>query len=249
MKPRFLGNSCVDVAGLYQDDRNGRGGSGSSPTLPASAANGWYARYGKRVFDLVVALISLVALSPIILLAALVVLAGDGAPVIYRQARSGIHLRSFVIAKFRTMLRDAEHRPGAWKKSDPRAGSQPVAENEESEKDTRLFRGAAFLRRYSIDELPQLWNVVCGDMSIVGPRPLMCVQVEENWDALGDVLRARAHVRPGITGLWQVSGRSNLTFEHMMTLDLEYVQNLSFFGDLKILLRTIGVVLRASGAV
>ena len=104
------------------------------------------------------------------------------------------------------------------------------------------------MRRFSLDELPQLWNVLIGDMSIVGPRPLLCSQVEDNYAMLANVLMQRATVRPGITGYWQVSGRSDVTFDRMMVLDLEYVRNLSLWGDLAIILKTFAVVLRGTGA-
>ncbi len=249
INPPKVGSYRVDIARFA--DNNGWGSE--APAFRAitfsDASAGWYVRYAKRSFDIAIALTAVLLFSPILLLASLIVLAGDGAPVIYRQARAGLNLRPFVIAKFRTMVRDAEHKPGAWKKSDPQTCAEVVAAADNTDRDYRVYRGAAFLRRYSVDELPQLWNVLRGDMSIVGPRPLMCKQVDDNVALLGDILRMRSRVRPGITGLWQVSGRSDLTFDHMLKLDVEYVENLSFMGDVRILLKTISVVVRAAGAV
>jgi exopolysaccharide production protein ExoY len=206
---------------------------------------GFYVNYGKRLLDIFIATLAMVILSPVMLAAAVIVATSDGLPVIYCQARAGGGLRPFIIAKFRTMYQNCEGKPGSWKKSDPQwqeqAGSEP-------QRDPRILPGAAVLRRFSVDELPQLWNVLRGDMSIIGPRPLLISQVEENFDRIGEVLVRRAAVLPGITGLWQVSGRSDVTFERMLLLDVEYVKTLSFRTDLVILLRTIKVVLRGSGA-
>lgn len=216
--------------------------------VPGIAPNSFYVRHGKRLCDIVIAMAAVTVLWPIMLAASLAVALGDGFPVIFRQARAGMHLRPFVIAKFRTMKLDFESHAGSWKKSDPGSDGATQSAPQQATSDPRIFRGAGLLRRYSIDELPQLWNVLAGDMSIVGPRPLLCRQVDDNFAVMADVLTLRAAVRPGITGLWQVSGRSDVTFERMMKLDSEYVRGVSFTGDLQIIARTILVVLLAAGA-
>jgi lipopolysaccharide/colanic/teichoic acid biosynthesis glycosyltransferase len=191
--------------------------------------------------DVLGALIALILLSPLLLVTAAAVAWADGAPVIFRQHRAGTGLIPFMVFKFRTMYRDADKRAGSWKRSDPRY------QDNGGGCDPRILPGASQLRRYSLDELPQLINVLKGDMSLVGPRPLLLTQLSEDC-APADVMEARASVPPGITGLWQVSGRSDISFGRMMELDLEYVRGLSFSGDLAIILKTVVVVFRASGA-
>lgn len=248
-----LGSLKAGVNGMKQSDSNVMVHAAAPRVEPnpprvvvtVPLACSFYARSGKRLLDIVIASAAFVLLSPVMVVTALIVAFGDGLPVIYSQPRAGVNLRPFTIAKFRTMFQNCEERQGSWKRSDPQwqehAGSVP-------QRDPRIIPGGNALRRYSLDELPQLWNVLRGDMSIVGPRPLLCSQVESNRASLGDVLARRALVRPGITGLWQVSGRSDVTFAKMMVLDTEYVETLSFRTDLSILLRTVKVVLRGSGA-
>ena len=162
----------------------------------------------------------------------------DKGPIFFRQRRAGREGKIFSVWKFRTMYVDAEERQAT------------LVEQNESDgmlfkirKDPRVFGVGRWLRASSLDELPQLINVLRGDMSLVGPRPLPA----EDGDFLGDV-RRRLLVRPGMTGLWQVSGRSDLSWDDAVRLDLYYVDNWSLAFDLTILWRTIGVVLRRKGA-
>jgi lipopolysaccharide/colanic/teichoic acid biosynthesis glycosyltransferase len=159
--------------------------------------------------------------------------------VIFRQTRIGVGGKPFQMLKFRSMVADAEQR---------RAELEEFNENDgllfKIRDDPRVTRVGAVLRRYSIDELPQLWNIVRGDMSLVGPRPPLPQEVAA-YDS--DATR-RLRVRPGLTGLWQVSGRSDLTWEESLRLDLRYVDNWNFWLDVAILWRTWRAVVGRSGA-
>ncbi|AXK46872.1 sugar transferase [Brachybacterium saurashtrense] len=197
---------------------------------------------GKRLFDLVASAAMLAVLAPVLAAVALRVRLHDGGPVIFRQRRVGREGEGFEMLKFRTMVTDAE------------AVQVEMAERVMQDRgnavmfkmrdDPRITRPGRFLRSYSLDELPQLWNVLRGDMSLVGPRPALPREAT-GYD--GDAQR-RLSVRPGITGLWQVSGRSDLSWEDTVRLDLYYVDNWSFTQDLQILVRTVRAVLASSGA-
>ena len=193
----------------------------------------------KRLFDLVAATMALLVLSPLLLVVALIVKLQDGGPVFFRQARVGRTGQPFGMIKFRSMVMDAEARLAE------------LAELNESDgvlfkirEDPRITRVGRFLRRYSVDELPQLINVLRGEMSLVGPRPPLPAEVDRY--AL-DVHR-RLLVRPGLTGLWQVSGRSGLSWDESVRLDLYYVDNWSMMSDLVIVAKTVKAVLGKSGA-
>lgn len=170
----------------------------------------------KRAFDVVAASITLLALSPLILAVSLAVVVTDGMPVVYRQRRLGRHGAPFVIYKFRTMRRPSDD------------------EIELLTDDERVTRLGRWLRRTSLDELPQLWNVVRGDMSLVGPRPLLDV----HRDLATEAQRRRYLMRPGVTGAAQVSGRRALTFSQRFDLDALYVDSWTLRGDLKIIALT-----------
>jgi lipopolysaccharide/colanic/teichoic acid biosynthesis glycosyltransferase len=199
-----------------------------------------------RVLDIVVAAVLLVVLLPLLLLIAAVIRIDSRGWVVYRQERMGRGCRPFVVNKFRTMAAGAGHETHrAFVRGLITGG---CAETESGvfklTEDDRITRAGRFLRRSSLDELPQLWNVLRGDMSLVGPRPPLRYEVElypEHWFA-------RFAVKPGITGLWQVSGRSALTLEEMIKLDLDYARRRSLRLNVGILLRTVPAVLRARGA-
>jgi lipopolysaccharide/colanic/teichoic acid biosynthesis glycosyltransferase len=198
---------------------------------PPPRGAGAYARWGKPALDRAAAAVLLVALSPVLLLTAAAVVADSGLPVFFLQPRLGRGGRPFRILKFRTM------RPGAPAALLP-DGSTLVAP-----RDPRVTRVGRLLRVTSLDELPQLVNVLRGDMSLVGPRPDL-VEQERLYD---DEVRPKLWVRPGITGLAQVSGRNGLPWRERLRLDARYAQRVSLAGDLRILLRTVGVVVRGSG--
>lgn len=193
----------------------------------------------KRSFDVVVAATALVVLALPMLVCALVIRLTDGGPAFYRQSRVGLHGRLFEMLKFRSMVVDAD-----------RIRVDLEAENEvdgvlfKIRDDPRVTRFGRFIRRYSIDELPQLVNVLRGEMSLVGPRPPLPDEVEQ-YDR--DVHR-RLLVRPGLTGLWQVSGRSDLSWSESVRLDLYYVDNWSLVTDVVIMLKTVRAVVASAGA-
>lgn len=193
----------------------------------------------KRLLDVAAASIGLIALAPLMLTVALGIWATMGRPVLFCQLRTGHNGRAFTMYKFRTMVRDAEQR---------KAGLAAMNEVDgpafKIRSDPRVTPLGKLLRRTSIDELPQLYNVLIGRMSLVGPRPL---QIEEQQRIIGPQ-RRRLSMKPGITGLWQVSGRSDLSFEEWMQLDLAYVDDWSLRLDLQLLLRTIPAVLLGRGA-
>lgn len=191
----------------------------------------------KSCFDRAGALGLLVLLSPL-LLAVAVAVRRDGGPVFFRQLRVGADGREFRMVKFRSMVVDAEARLAALAAANE--GSGPLFK---MRADPRVTRVGAVLRRYSLDELPQLFNVLCGSMSLVGPRPPLPTEVAVYERAA----QRRLLVKPGMTGLWQVSGRSDLSWEESVRLDLRYVENWTFALDLQILVRTVRAV-RGGGA-
>ncbi|MGN6409147.1 MAG: sugar transferase [Curtobacterium sp.] len=196
-------------------------------------------RLGKRALDVVGAGLGLLLLAPVFAVIALVIRADDRGPVFFRQTRVGRDGQEFSILKFRTMCVDAEARMAALEQANEGAG--PLFKMKQ---DPRITRVGAFLRRTSLDELPQLWNVLTGSMSLVGPRPALPREVA----LYEDFADRRLLVTPGITGLWQVSGRSDLDWADGVRLDLHYVENWSFVHDVVILARTIPSVLRSRGA-
>jgi len=187
----------------------------------------------KRVIDVGTALVLLILSAPIILLAGLAMKVSDGGPMLFRQKRVGRHSESFEILKLRTMCVDAED-----KVVELRAGNVRQGPLFKLASDPRVTGFGRFLRATSIDELPQLWNVLRGHMSLVGPRPALPSEVEQ----FDEVLLARHNVRPGITGLWQVEGRDNPDFTLYQRLDLFYVENWTVLLDLAILIGTAKVV-------
>ncbi len=199
------------------------------------------ARIVKAAFDRVGAMMLLFLASPVVLvIAALVCLAPDGrGPAIFRQERVGRNGRPFTLYKFRTMHVDAEARL-----AELRALNDTDGELFKMRKDPRVTAVGRWLRRFSLDEIPQLVNVVKGDMSLVGPRPPLASEVA----GYPADMRRRLVVKPGLTGLWQVSGRSDLSWEESIRLDVSYVENWSLAMDLAILARTVRAVVRSSGA-
>ena len=193
----------------------------------------------RRIFDFVGSLILILILSPVFLLITLAIGLDSRGPAIYRQVRCGLNGRRFTFYKFRSMVQGAETRKGDLLAHNLMDGPVFKMKN-----DPRVTRVGRFLRKTSLDELPQLFNVLRGDMSFVGPRPPIPEEVEkyEGWQ------RRRLSMKPGITGLWQVSGRNQIDFQQWMKLDLEYIDNWSMWLDFKILIKTILVVLLGKGA-
>ncbi len=195
----------------------------------------------KRTFDIVASGAGLLAISPILVAAAIAIKLDSKGPVFFRQARHGRAGREFRIVKFRTMVQDAEARRFELAELNEMEGGGPLFKIQD---DPRITRVGAFLRKTSIDELPQLWNVLRGEMSLVGPRPFV---VHESEQITGWASR-RLETTPGITGLWQVLGRNDIPFEEMVKLDYVYVTNWSLWWDIKILVQTLPVVLNRRGA-
>lgn len=193
----------------------------------------------KAAFDRACATSALLLLSPLFAVVYVVIRWSDGGPAFFRQIRVGQDGRSFTLFKFRTMVPDAEA-----KREQLAAHNETDAVLFKMRKDPRVTRVGARLRRWSIDELPQLINVLLGDMSLVGPRPALPREAA----LYGDHVRRRLVVKPGITGLWQVNGRADLSWDESVRLDLRYVENWSFVLDLQILWKTLSAVRRGSGA-
>ena len=201
--------------------------------------NGWPVVV-KRVFDFLGSAALLILISPALLVTAILIKVSSRGPVLFKQNRLGLNKRHFSIYKFRTMVVDAEKRMSEIAHLNEVSG--PVFK---IKRDPRITPVGRFLRKTSIDELPQLFNVLKGDMSLVGPRPLPVRDYEgfsEDWQ------RRRFSVKPGITCLWQVAGRSSIPFEHWMELDLQYIDRWSLWLDFQILMKTIPAVLKGSGA-
>ena len=195
----------------------------------------------KRTFDIVASGAGLLAVSPVLLAAAVAIKLDSRGPVFFRQARHGRGGREFRIVKFRTMVQDAEAKRFELAELNQMEGGGPLFKIHD---DPRITRVGAFLRKWSIDELPQLWNVLRGEMSLVGPRPFV---IHESEQITGWASR-RLETTPGITGLWQVLGRNDIPFEEMVKLDYVYVTNWSLWWDIKILVQTLPVVLNRKGA-
>lgn len=193
----------------------------------------------KRLFDVVVSALALIVLAPLFVVVAIAIKLESRGPVFFRQTRVGLNGRPFKMIKFRSMYADAEERLAALRAMNEMSGPVFKMKN-----DPRITRVGKFIRKTSIDELPQFWNVLRGEMSIVGPRPPIPSEVREyeRWQ------RRRLSVRPGITCTWQVSGRNAISFEKWMELDLEYIDNWSLWRDFQIFLKTIPAVLTARGA-
>lgn len=199
-------------------------------------------RVTKRSFDLVAAGLGLVVLSPLLLLVAVGILIDGGLPILYRCQRVGRFGRPITVVKFRTMHDGSHHHLKELLTLDEEKRLEYVATRKLRE-DPRRTRFGILLRRTSLDELPQLLNVLSGDMSIVGPRPYLESELRDRPEG-ADILS----VRPGITGLWQVSGRSDLAFAERLAFDMEYIRKRGVRQDVSILLRTIGAVVSGRGA-
>jgi exopolysaccharide biosynthesis polyprenyl glycosylphosphotransferase len=197
----------------------------------------------KRAIDISLSLVLLIILAPLLLVTAILIKLTSPGPVFFVQKRVGFNKRFFSIYKFRTMVMDAEQKLQDIEHLNEVTGPVFKIKN-----DPRITPIGKFLRKTSIDELPQFFNVLCGDMSLVGPRPLQLRDYELFTEAGEDWQRCRFSVRPGITCLWQVKGRSSLPFHQWMELDLQYVRSWSLWLDLQILAKTIPAVLRGSGA-
>jgi exopolysaccharide biosynthesis polyprenyl glycosylphosphotransferase len=195
----------------------------------------------KTVFDIVFSVLALAMASPVMLLTAIAIKLSDGGPVFFTQTRIGRDGKEFQIIKFRSMRVGAEKQ---FEELASQSGYEVNAVQFKLKDDPRVTKIGKFIRKTSVDELPQFFNVLTGSMSVVGPRP----HVEKEVKAYEAHVTRRLLVKPGITGPWQVSGRSELTWEESVALDLGYVQNWSLLEDLKLVMRTVTLILFPSGA-
>lgn len=193
----------------------------------------------KRTMDALLSGFALLVLAPVFAVIALLVRRDDAGPVFFRQERVGVDGTTFTMIKFRSMVTTAEA-----DLADLAAQSEGNGVLFKLRVDPRVTRIGAILRRYSLDELPQLWNIFVGDMSIVGPRPPLATEVAQ----YDDRAYRRMYIKPGLTGAWQVGGRSDLSWDESVRLDLHYVENWSLTGDVRIIMRTFGVILKPTGA-
>jgi lipopolysaccharide/colanic/teichoic acid biosynthesis glycosyltransferase len=198
----------------------------------------------KRTMDLIGSACGLILLAPVLFVVALLVRLESRGPVLFFQKRKGLQGRDFWCVKFRTMVTDAEQRLQDLEARNESAGGVLFKIKD----DPRITTLGRFLRRTSLDELPQLWNVLVGEMSLVGPRPLQLRDSEKLAELEPEAYARRLSVVPGVTGPWQVGGRSNMSSDRMLQLDLNYVENWSIKADVEILARTVVVVLACRGA-
>ncbi|MBF2065484.1 MAG: sugar transferase [Calothrix sp. C42_A2020_038] len=235
---------------LLSGKRNQRQTASASPTrsiikrgqpkkilspLPFESINGEFA---KRLFDITFSLFMLVAFSPVYLLLALLIAISSEGPIFYIQERVGKNYKKFNCIKFRTMVSNADEILMQMMQTSPQL-RQEFESNFKLKHDPRITLIGRFLRITSLDEFPQFWNVLMGDMSVVGPRPL----VEEELPKYGCHIEQILTIRPGITGLWQVSGRNDIPYPRRVQIDLHYVKFRTFWLDLWIVLKTVGVVI------
>lgn len=213
-----------------------------STTARQLSNSGYINRQVKRIFDFSVALLLLLFLTPLFVLIVIIMKISDPGPILFKQKRVGLNGKLFDIYKFRSMVVNAEEKL----KADKELYAKYIRNNYklEPEDDPRITKLGLFLRKTSLDELPQLINVLKGEMSLVGPRPVVKEELKQYKEKTRDFLS----VKPGITGYWQVSGRSNVGYPERVDLELYYVYNQSFWFDLYILLKTIGVVLAKKGS-
>ncbi|KJB86202.1 hypothetical protein AZ66_20235, partial [Paenibacillus sp. E194] len=193
----------------------------------------------KRAADIIISLLGICIVSPLLLIVAIIIKFDSRGPVFIHQKRIGKNGAPFCMHKFRSMVNNAEELKEQLKKFNEADGPAFKMKN-----DPRITRVGRLIRKFSIDELPQLFNVLKGEMSLVGPRPPLPNEVE----CYDDFQWRRLDIRPGITGLWQVSGRSDITFDEWVKLDLYYIEKWSISLELKILIKTIPVVLKGEGA-
>jgi exopolysaccharide production protein ExoY len=229
----MIGTGFKDVEGMNSSHRV------ALEALPPSRYGRPGYRLAKRVFDVCAAVLLLAILFPIFVVVAVAIAVGDGFPVIYRHRRVGRHGRPIHILKFRSMVKNAEE----VLKADPELYAE-FLKTFKLERDPRVTKIGDFLRRTSLDEIPQLLNVITGEMSMVGPRPVVPNELERYEDRQ-DVYLAMV---PGCAGLWQCSGRSDTSYEERVRLDLEYYEHASFWTDVSILFRTAAAVVRKKGA-
>nr|WP_240453735.1 sugar transferase [Chachezhania antarctica] len=218
-----------------------RSGSAASQADSGKSGRAFYRRFGKRAADIVLCLTLLPVIAPVILMLWLFV-RRDGGPGFFGHRRIGQNGKVFRCWKIRTMVVDAETKLRDHLAKNP-AAAEEWERDRKLENDPRITKLGNFLRKSSLDELPQIWNVLRGDMSFVGPRPI----VRSEMNKYGVYRNAYKTMKPGITGLWQVSGRNDISYDERIGLDLEYMQTVSFFKDLELVAKTGTAVLSRTG--
>ena len=201
----------------------------------------------KRIFDIMFSFFVLVITFPLYVLIVLLLKISDNGSVFFVQERPGFNGKMFKLLKFRTMYPNNEEILTEYLESNPEAKEEWEKYRKLKTYDPRVTPIGRFLRKYSLDELPQFINVLRGDMSVVGPRPYLLKEFDD-YNVPEEVRKKLLSVKPGITGLWQVEGRNEKTFEERIKLDLKYVENISFWNDLKIILKTVWIMFRGKGA-
>ncbi|MEE6680054.1 sugar transferase [Pediococcus pentosaceus] len=196
-------------------------------------------RFFKRMLDIIASVIGLIVLSPVFLIVSLAIKAEDRGPIFYSQVRLGKGQRPFKMRKFRSMIVDADKKLEKLLEQNEVEGAMF-----KMKEDPRITRVGRFTRKHSLDELPQLWNVLIGEMSLVGPRPPLEREVAE----YSEYDKQRLIVKPGCTGFWQVTARNDVDFEGMVNLDLEYIERSSVLFDISILFKTVAIVFKPNGA-
>jgi lipopolysaccharide/colanic/teichoic acid biosynthesis glycosyltransferase len=238
----------LNEAARWLEERSGEATARQSGTflLPPTVVPRARRNYAlKRVFDFLVSLIAIILLSPLLALVAIIVKLDSKGPALFKQERIGQYGKPFMVYKFRSMRTDANdevHRAAVEKFMQ----GQQIGDSNNAfklQRDPRITRVGGFIRATSLDELPQLFNILKGDMSLVGPRPALRYEVEQYRYRH----RYRLLVTPGLTGIWQVYGRSKVDFETLVSMDLHYVTDGSIWLDLKLILLTFGVVFKRSG--
>ena len=193
----------------------------------------------KRGMDILLSTAALVCLAPVFLITALAIKLDDGGPVLFSQNRAGKAMKPFKIYKFRSMCVDADARMQEMMKDNEQTGHAFKIKD-----DPRITRVGRFIRKFSIDELPQLINIIKGDMSIVGPRPILTFQMEE----CSSYEQQRLVVQPGLTCYWQIGGRANIEWKDWIEMDLDYIEDMSLWTDIKIIVKTVPAVFDREGA-
>ena len=196
-------------------------------------------KWVKRAFDVVAACVALILLSPVFLLTAIAIFVEDGGPIFFTQQRAGKDMKSFTIYKFRSMYKNAEDLFEKMQEQNEQTGHAFKIKD-----DPRVTHVGKFIRRYSIDELPQLFNIIKGDMSVVGPRPILYEQMEE----CNAYEKQRLIVKPGLTCYWQVCGRAKIKWDQWVELDLKYIQDMSIKKDIELIIRTFPAGFGQDGA-
>lgn len=210
--------------------------------LPDSLHQGWRGEISKRGFDILFSLFMLALFAPLLVVLCLAVRLSSPGPAVFRQLRVGRDGKLFPCLKLRTMLVDAEARLQDLLASDPAARAE-WDRDQKLRSDPRITKIGLFLRKSSLDELPQLWNVLVGDMSVVGPRPIVEGEVFRYREFISDYYA----VRPGLTGPWQIGGRNDVTYDERVSLDSRYARSHSFSGDLVICFKTVPAMMQSRG--